>query len=150
MNNAEIKINIRKASQTDVKKVHKLVCQLENTFFDYEIFTQMYESNIRDPRNIYLVAEFNGATAGFLSCHSQMLLHHLDMVYEIQEMITDPDFRKLGIGRNLLRFLEKEVRLRNGKLLEVCSNKLRDRAHEFYQFAGFNRTHYKFTKKINA
>ncbi|HEY1045314.1 MAG TPA: GNAT family N-acetyltransferase [Bacteroidia bacterium] len=150
MNHTESSIQLRKSNDLDAKQVHKLICLLENENLDLEMFTQMFSGNVRDPRNIYLVAEENGLIVGFISCHSQVLLHHLDIVYEIQEMFVDEHFRGKGLGRQLLENLQNEIQLRKGKYLEVSSNKLRDQAHEFYQLAGFNRTHYKFTKNLNA
>ena len=146
----ETGICIRKAQEQDASAVHRLVCILEEVEFDKAKFETFYLANIKDPRNIYLVASVNGKVAAFISCHGQLLLHHLDIVYEIQEMIVEKALRGLGLGIGLMRHLEKELRLRNGQLLEVCSNKLRDQAHEFYQNAGFNRTHYKFTKSYET
>lgn len=142
----ETGISIRKAGDQDVKDVHRLICELENVEFDQELFRQFYSTNIKEPRNIYLVAIENGKVCGFVSCHSQLLLHHLSIVYEIQEMIVDVAHRGKGLGLGLMKHLEKELKIRKCRLLEVSSNKLRDKAHEFYQNAGFNRTHYKFTK----
>lgn len=150
MNHTESTIQLRKSTDSDAKHVHKLICLLENENFDPEMFEQMFAGNVRDPRNIYLVAEVNGLIVGFIGCHSQVLLHHLDIVYEIQEMIVDEQYRGMGLGQQLLSKLQHEILTRKGKLLEVSSNKLRDKAHEFYQMAGFNRTHYKFTMNINA
>ncbi len=142
----ETGICIRKANEHDALGVYQLICELEETTFDKALFEKYFISNIKDPRNIYLVATVNGQVGAFVSCHSQLLLHHLTFVYEIQEMIVSEIFRGRGIGLSLMKHLEKELKLRNCQLLEVCSSKLRDNAHEFYQSAGFNRTHYKFTK----
>jgi len=146
----ETGICIRKAQEQDASAVHRLICMLEELEFDKAKFETFYLANLKDPRNIYLVASVNGKVAAFISCHGQLLLHHLDIVYEIQEMIVEKALRGLGLGIGLMRHLEKELRLRNCQLLEVCSSKLRDQAHEFYQNTGFNRTHYKFTKSYET
>ncbi|MFM6984272.1 MAG: GNAT family N-acetyltransferase [Chitinophagaceae bacterium] len=146
----ETGICIRKAQEQDASAVHRLIGILEETTFDQSLFETYFVSNIKDPRNIYLVATINGKVGAFISCHSQLLLHHLDFVYEIQEMIVDEAYRGHGLGLGLIKHLEKELRLRKCKFLEVCSSKLRERAHEFYQNAGFNRTHYKFTKSFET
>lgn len=146
----ETGICIRKAQEQDASAVHRLIGILEETTFDQSLFETYFVSNIKDPRNIYLVATINGKVGAFISCHSQLLLHHLDFVYEIQEMIVDEAYRGHGLGLGLIKHLEKELRLRKCKFLEVCSSKLRESAHEFYQNAGFNRTHYKFTKSFET
>lgn len=144
----ETGVCIRKAGEQDAQSVHKLICELENTNFEPERFKQFYLTNVRDQRNIYLVATVNGNVCGFISCHSQLLLHHMGIVYEIQEMYVCEEQRGKGLGVGLMKHLEKELKLRDCELLEVSSNRLRDSAHEFYTNRGFNRTHYKFTRNF--
>lgn len=146
----ETGICIRKAIDQDASAVYRLICILENQEFNQAVFEKFFHANIKDPRNIYLVATINGKVGAFVSCHSQLLLHHLDFVYEIQEMIVDEAYRGQGLGLGLMKHLEKELHQRNCRCLEVSSNKLREPAHEFYQNAGFNRTHYKFTKTFES
>lgn len=145
----ETGICIRKAGEQDVNFVHALICKLVDTQFDLELFKQFYLSNLRDQKNIYLVSTVNGKVCGFISCHSQLLLHHMSIVYEIQEMYVCDEERGKGLGVGLLKHLEKEIKLRKGKFLEVSSNFKRDNAHEFYLKRGFDKTHFKFTRSIS-
>ncbi len=145
----ETGVCIRKAGEQDAHAVYRMICELENAHFDADLFNQFYLTNVKDPKNIYLVASVNGNVCGFVSCHSQLLLHHMSIVYEIQEMYVCEEQRGKGLGVGLMRHLEKELRLRKCQHLEVSSNKLRDQAHEFYTSRGFNRTHYKFTRSFD-
>ncbi|MBL7838393.1 MAG: GNAT family N-acetyltransferase [Bacteroidetes bacterium] len=145
----ETGVCIRKAGEQDAHAVYRLICELENTNFEFELFKQFYTINVKDHKNIYLVASVNGQVCGFISCHSQLLLHHMDIVYEIQEMYVCEEQRGKGLGIGLMKHLEKELKLRQCRHLEVSSNKLRDQAHEFYTSRGFNRTHYKFTRSFD-
>jgi len=48
---------IRKATKNDNLAVYDLICQLENTIFEYSIFEKFYFTNLQNPTIIYLVVE---------------------------------------------------------------------------------------------
>lgn len=139
-------LNIRSAKPEDVQIIYTFICDLEKTTFDFERFRQLYLQNIGAEKHIYLVAEENSTVIGYLSCHGQPLLHHLGMVYEIQEMFVDEDQRGKGIGRKLVAELESRLRDRECRGIEVSSNATRTATHEFYVSCGFKKSHFKFTK----
>lgn len=148
------KIKIRKATENDKLAVFELICQLENTVFEYSIFEKFYFTNLQNPTIIYLVAEYEGKVIGFLSCHGQSLLHHLSIVYEIQELVIMSENRGNNIGTKLINFLEqllleKKEENQNAILLEVTANKKRTQSHDFYKKNNFIETHFKFTKLIS-
>ncbi|WP_127128973.1 GNAT family N-acetyltransferase [Pseudoflavitalea rhizosphaerae] len=142
-------MQIRQAAANDMEAIYAFICDLEETTFDFEIFNQLYCRNIAGENNIYLVAEDESTNKviGFISCHGQILLHHLGMVYEIQEMFVDLEFRSLGIGHLLIGALEERLRDRECRSLEVSSNAKRTAAHEFYIRNGFIKSHVKLTKE---
>lgn len=142
-------IIIRPAIPEDVQEVYRFVCELEEIIFDTDLFYQYYMANISKPDHHYLVAVIDDEPAGFISCHGQVLLHHLGKVYEIQELYVDKAHRGKGIGKllteHLIRILDNEPY----DMLEVASGFRRTEAHEFYKRIGFSQSHYKFTKKGN-
>ncbi|NML20290.1 GNAT family N-acetyltransferase [Pseudoflavitalea sp. G-6-1-2] len=139
-------LNIRSVNPEDVQIIYTFICDLEETTFDYERFKQLYLQNIAEENHIYLVAEENSKVIGYLSCHGQNLLHHLGMVFEIQEMFVDAGQRGKGIGRKLVSELENRLRDRECCGVEVSSNATRTATHEFYVSCGFKKSHFKFTK----
>ena len=144
-----MQVSIRQATAKDVEAIYAFICDLEETTFDFEIFIQLYLQNIAGENNIYLVAEDStrSKVIGFISTHGQILLHHLGMVYEIQEMFVDQEFRSHGIGQQLIEALEERLRDRECRCLEVTSNAKRTAAHEFYTRNGFIQSHVKLTKE---
>lgn len=142
-------MQIRPAIAKDVEAVYAFICDLEETTFDFEIFQQLFRQNIAEQHNIYLVAEdpATNKVTGFISCHGQNLLHHLGMVYEIQEMFVEQQYRSQGIGQQLIEALERHLRDRECRSLEVTSNAKRTVAHEFYIRNGFLKSHVKLTKE---
>src|SRR4051812_16393111 len=96
-------IRVRHAGANDVEEVYRFVCDLEETIFDPQAFHQYFLYNIEDPKNIYLVAVDEEEVIGYLSCHGQLLLHHMNWVYEIQELFVDKPYRGNGVGKMLVR-----------------------------------------------
>lgn len=140
-------IQIRKVTLEDNDVIYEFICLLENTVFDPTLFITFFQENISNKNNLYFVAEDirNSKIIGYISCHGQTLLHHLGLVFEIQEMFVEEFYRNQGIGKALLRRLEKSLPI-NCKSLEVTAQNKRLSTHKFYQSNGFKSTHLKFTK----
>jgi (aminoalkyl)phosphonate N-acetyltransferase len=140
-------ITIRRATEADAEVIYRFVCELEEMIFDPAIFFKCYMYNIGNPKNIYLVAETEEEVIGYISCHGQLLLHHMNWVYEIQEAYVDKAYRNKGIGKVLLQQLEAALSNEQYDTVEVTSNIKRTEAHEFYKNNGYHHTHFKFTKR---
>lgn len=141
-------MEIRLATSEDLPSIFAFICDLEEQTFDFDLFQQYYRQNISEKSNIYLVAvDGNQLPIGYISCHGQLLLHHLGMVYEIQEMFVDPLHRGQGIGHQLIEALETRLRDRECRSLEVTTNAKRAATQEFYAACGFTKSHVKFTKE---
>lgn len=137
---------IRPANKDDVDAIHRFVCELENEQFNFELFKKCYLQNISLPYHYYLIATDVESPVGYISCHGQILLHHLGLVYEIQELFVSKEYRGQGIGRQLLQAIEVLIGKEKYELLEVASNMRRNEAHQFYLKNGFEWTSYKFRK----
>ena len=142
-------ILIRKAILNDVEVIYKFICSLENTVFDFDLFVTLFNENLKNKRNLYFVAEDTNQSniIGYISCHGQILLHHLGLVYEIQEIFVDETNRNQGIGKALIQHVESSLP-DNCKSLEVTAQNKRLSTHEFYQLNGFESSHLKFTKSL--
>lgn len=137
----------RTAEQNDINEVYHLVCQLEETIFDKTIFESIFMQHIANSDFIYLVAtSAENNIIGFISCHTQYLLHHCGKVAEIQELFVKEQYRSLGIGRHLVNDLQ--MRLQQCVVLEVATQNKRTATHVFYEQLGFSLTHKKFVKQL--
>lgn len=56
---------------------------------------------------------------------------------ELRRMYVDPDARRQGIGRQMLRFAEKECRRNRVRQLDVSTSALQDEALSLYRNAGY-------------
>jgi len=139
--------SVRGAEKEDAKKIFEFICALEEKTFNYQEFFIHYRNAISANYNIYLVATTEGGEViGFISCHGQILLHHNGMVFEVQELFVDAPYRKMGVGKLLMRALELQLAKREYVALEVTANIKRTETHDFYVRNDFAKTHYKFTR----
>lgn len=140
---------IRRALPKDIESVYSMLCSLSDKQHNKERFQQCYERNLKDSNIIYLIAEMDTNPCGFISCHSQQLLHHTGTAYEIQEMYVVESYRGWGIGKKLMTTLRLLINETTFDVFEVTSSNWREEAHAFYQNNGFTQTHKKFTSKGN-
>jgi len=140
-----LKANIRKAENQDLDFVYKAICELENEVLDFEVFKMIFNENISSPKNLYLIAENETEGLGFISFHTQNLLHHCGLVGEIQEFFIHQKYRGQGVGKllinEILSFAEKNAL----KSIEVTTNKKRVENVAIYENLGFTLSHNKFT-----
>ncbi|SHL80494.1 GNAT family N-acetyltransferase [Flavobacterium chilense] len=140
-----LQINIRKVEKQDLDFVYKAICELENEILDFEVFEAIFNENISNPKNLYLIAENENEGLGFISFHTQNLLHHCGLVGEIQEFFIHQNHRGKGVGRQLINEILQYADQNNLKSIEVTTNKRRVENVLIYENLGFGLTHNKFT-----
>ncbi|RED24638.1 PhnO protein [Flavobacterium cutihirudinis] len=138
-------IKIRKIKKQDLDFVYKSICELENEELDFEIFETIFHENISNPKNLYLIAENDNEGLGFISFHTQNLLHHCGLVGEIQEFFIHQKYRGQGVGRVLIKEILDYAEENNLKSIEVTTNKKRVENVAIYENLGFTLSHNKFT-----
>lgn len=136
---------IRKVENQDLNFVYKAICELENEVLDFKIFEEIFNENISNPKNLYLIAENENEGLGFVSFHTQNLLHHCGLVGEIQEFFIHQNYRGQGVGRLLINEILNFADQNNLKSIEVTTNKKRVENVAIYENLGFVLSHNKFT-----
>jgi ribosomal protein S18 acetylase RimI-like enzyme len=141
-------VKIRTAKNHDAKKIFQFLCEKEEKLFDKDLFENNYRKCIGDNDNVYLVAAGeNNEAIGFISAHGGIELHLEGMVYAIQELFVEKKFRKLGVGRMLLKELDAELIKKECHLLSVSINNYNSRTINFYIKNGFVHSHVALKKK---
>lgn len=140
-----LNIKIRKIEKQDLDFVYKSICELENEILDFDVFERIFNENISNPRNVYLIAENESEGLGFISFHTQNLLHHCGLVGEIQEFFIHQKYRGKGVGRLLINEIKNFAEQHNLKSIEVTTNKKRVENVAIYENLGFTLSHNKFT-----
>jgi PhnO protein len=139
------KTEIRKVENRDLDFVYKAICELENEELDFKVFAVIFNENISNENNLYLLAENENEGLGFISFHTQSLLHHCGLVGEIQEFFIHQNHRGKGIGKQLIEKIMNYADRNNLKSIEVTTNKRRVENVLIYENLGFNLSHNKFT-----
>ena len=140
-----MEITIRNAEQRDLDVIFYFICELENEVFDYQIFTSIFEENLQNLKYVYYVAEIDNQVVGFISFHTQKLLHHCGTVGEIQELYVAHNYRNQQIGKILVSKVKEYAKTQKLKSIEVTSNKIRTENIYIYEHLGFRLSHNKFT-----
>jgi PhnO protein len=138
-------VNIRKIERDDFEFVYHSLCDLENQIMDFSTIEGILKENTSNPDYLYLVAEVQSKRVGFITFHTQKLMHHAGGVGEIQEFYITPNNRGMGIGKQLVQFVLEFAERKELKSIEVTTNKRREENVDIYQNLGFNLTHNKFT-----
>lgn len=141
----ESKIKVRKVEKQDLDFVYKAICELENEVLDFEVFKKIFNENISNSNNVYLIAENEKEGLGFISFHTQNLLHHCGLVGEIQEFFIHQKYRGQGVGKKMIERIMNYADQNNLKSIEVTTNKRRVENVLIYENLGFGLTHNKFT-----
>jgi ribosomal protein S18 acetylase RimI-like enzyme len=95
-----------------------------------------------DPDNALMVAEVEGNVVGaFHLTVIQYVANRGGRVAQVENVIVDPAFRSRGIGEAMMRWAIEEARRRGCFRIQLTSNKVRKRAHRFYERLGFVASH---------
>jgi PhnO protein len=141
---------IRPAIQSDERSVYDLITTLMGFPLDREAFHDVFARNLHCESVLYYVAESDGVIVGFGSLHIELLLHHVGLAGEIQELVVHERLRGEGIGAELASRLEQEAEKRGCVSIEVTTRKRWVDAQRFYKNVGFRQTHVNFTKELKS
>ena len=141
----KLEIQIRKIEEKDLDFIYNSTCELQNEIFDFEVFMSIFIENISNKNNLYLIANVGTENLGYISFHTQKLMHHCGIVGEIQEFYIKPNHRNKGIGKQLLENIISYADQHKLKSIEVTTNKKRIENVLIYENLGFNLSHNKFT-----
>lgn len=101
-----------------------------------------------DARHYLLLAEIDGHACGLIASHTRYSLTHGSDLTRITALVVAPSCHRQGIGRQLLREVERRARRDGVSRVEVTSNVSRLEAHEFYRRCGYSDGSLKFVKTL--
>lgn len=141
----ELAIRIRNIEELDFEYIYSSLCDLENQILDVKALKEIFNANITNKKYLYLIAESEATKVGFITFHTQNLMHHVGLVGEIQEFYISPEYRGKGVGRQLVAKIITYSEEHQLKSIEVQTNRKRVENVAIYESLGFNLSHNKFT-----
>lgn len=140
-------IRLRDATAADVDSLAPL---LEQLGYPTEVDTLRQRfARVSASGERVIVAEAGADIVGLMTVHPCLhLLHRPRPVARITTLVVRDSARGTGVGRALVGEAERIGRAEGCEMIEVTSNMRRDDAHAFYERLGYDRTSYRFGRKI--
>ncbi|MCC6558690.1 MAG: GNAT family N-acetyltransferase [Polyangiaceae bacterium] len=147
---APVQVTIRRAAPADLPSVVRLFAIPEegNKKPDHPgppldpRYAEALAAIADDPSNALLVAELDGAIVGtFHFTIIQYVAYFGGRVAMIENVVVDTPMRGRGVGEAMMRWAIEEARRRGCRRVQLTSNKMRKRAHRFYERLGFVASH---------
>jgi ribosomal protein S18 acetylase RimI-like enzyme len=139
------KLMIREAKSADAEAIARLIGELGFDVTKDDVSKRL-RALARSGEPV-LVAE-RGGTVGCLGWHVTPVLHRPTPVGRVTMLVVAEGARREGVGEALVAEAEARTAARGCGLIEVTSNIELGGAHEFYRRIGFERTSYRFVKKL--
>lgn len=99
-------------------------------------FRSIFLRMLDNPDDVLLIDEMTDAVTGVLHLRIEAQLHHAAKTAEIMELSVGGAYRSGGIGKALLEAARQTARTHGCTRIEVSSNRVRERAHHFYEREG--------------
>ena len=137
---------IREATAADAERMVALIGELEFNV-DTDGITERLQS-LAECGEPVLLSETDGEVVGLIDWHVMTTIHRPRPVGRIVALIVAEGHRGQGIGQALVVEAEQRMRERGCEKMEVTSNLRLERAHQFYERIGFERSSYRFAKDL--
>lgn len=131
----------------DINRVFELSNQLENNSLTFEQFKPCYYEIVSLNNHIIYGIKLD-EIVGYIHLRLERQLHHASLVVEVLELIIDHKHRSKHLGKRLLDFAVNYSKSIGASHIELTTNVVRERAHQFYIREGFNQTSLKFVRSI--
>lgn len=133
---------IRLAQREDAESIDRLLNQL-----GYPSETDRIAAALAKQNEVY-VYERSQQIIGFVSTIQFFYFPTLQHATRITAICIDRSQRNLGIGGELIHFIEQLANNRGDRFIELTCAFDRESAHQFYLKNGYSKHSYKFVKSL--
>ena len=141
---------IREALPCDYLAIHSLITnELGYEQIDFEKLCVRLNIMRMESNYSTIVAEFENDIVGFIGM-SRGLAYNVDGEYiQISALAVRNDMQNIGIGSQLLKWIEDYAIRNDIKSLILTSRFHRTNAHSFYEHMGYTKKSYAFIKDLS-
>ncbi len=140
------RITVRDALGSDAPRLTALIIALGHPITEADVRRNL--ESLTAIGLLPLVATCGDEIVGMCGLSAMITVHRDAPVGRVSVMIVDEAHRGRGIGTLLISEAEKRLTARGCKIVEITSNERRERAHEFYEGLGYERTSFRFMKRL--
>jgi len=134
----KVNLLIREAKPEDAPAVSKLFSELVIFEEDLPFLAGQIDVFRADPNYYLAVACRENDVVGMaMAVLCQNICRQLSPFMLIENMVVSPDYRRQGIGRQIMLYLEDWARKNNCGFITLVSQHKRNNAHQFYQALGY-------------
>jgi GNAT superfamily N-acetyltransferase len=135
-------ILIRKATESDLPVIRKLLAELVNAIDDTEgidigIALKTCSSLSKDASSHFLVAEIEGSPVGFINFTIRQTMLHRSPSALIDELVVAKEYQGKGVGKQLVVAAIEKCKQLGCCEVEVSTEKTNVKARKFYKKCGF-------------
>lgn len=142
-------MSVKIGNDEHITGIFRLITELEQNEFNFNQFKNEIKKQYNNDNYCCLIYEFENKVVGMINLRMEYQLHHGNKIAEILEFIISDKYRNMGFGTELFNEACEYALNNNCVEIEVASNVVRVKAHQFYENKGMSRTHFRFNKKIS-
>ena len=139
-------IAIRDCEFADAPRLTSLIIELGHPIEQADVRRNL--ESLSTGGMLPLVATAGDDVVGMCGLSAMVTVHRDAPVGRISVLIVTRAYRGSGIGAMLVAEAEKRLLERGCRIVEVTSNMRRERAHRFYEQLGYERTSFRFMKRL--
>jgi len=140
-------IDVRPARDDDAPAVAELLAHLGYPAPVADIPARLARLRARGDADT-LVATADGRVVGLATVHARDVLHHAHPVVQLTALVVPPEMRGRGVGRTLVRAVERWAAARGADRLVLTTALHRAEAPAFYERLGFEHTGRRYARRI--
>lgn len=139
-------VTVRDAQISDAPRLTSLIVELGHPIEEAGVRRNL--ETLSAAGMLPLVAVIGDEVIAMCGLSAMVTVHRDAPVGRISVMIVTEEHRGRGIGSLLVAEAEERLAARGCRIVEVTSNQRRDGAHHFYGQLGYERTSYRFMKRL--
>jgi hypothetical protein len=142
-------VSVHPADEDDAEAIAKLLDDLGHPT-EAAYVRERIGSGHNRPDHLTLVAERDENVIALAAAHVALVLFEHPRAARLNALCVAEDHRDQGIGRRLVREVERWAKQKGCDIVEVTSHHRRGGAHAFYEELGYADTHRYFEKDLNG